>query len=203
MKAIRNTLFSLTLLASVSVVYYPKTLADGGQTGLVPAEPVNPVSAEPVHPVSAEPVHPVSAEPVNPVSAEPVNPVSAEPVSSVPAEPAPEEVLATKTKGFIPAVVGFALCPFKYVDRKAASIFEGVGGWGLWKERWIGKKLQNHKIVLGRLVVIAALGSAGYYAWNKYQEWKKQNEKDEKFDFRAFFDENEEDADVTFPTNAQ
>ncbi len=175
MKAIRNTLFSLTLLTSVSALYCPKTLAMEGD------DPQGSVDSSVEKPIKKEDVEDDSKKQIDALE---------------------------KTKGFIPAVVGFPLLPLNAVDWIAdkapiTSTFEWIGGWGLWKERCIGKGLQNYKTGLGRVVVIAAIVSAGYYAWNKYQELKKQNEEDEISNFRVFFDSNEEVDDVTFPTNVQ
>ncbi len=204
MKAIRNTLFSLTLLASISVLYCSNPddgQQDKGQSdGYVkPKEENDPVLAKNNDPVSEK-----NGDEDDKISGDDKGDKKGD---SKDGNKKADKVL-DKPKGFISVVVGCALLPLNAVDWTAdkafiTSVFEGVGGWGLWKERWIGKKLQNYRIGLGRVVVISAIGLVGYYAWNKYQERKKQNEEDEKFDFRAFFDENEEDADVTFPTNAQ
>ena len=222
MKAIRNTLFSLTLLASVLALYCPKTLAMGdkdpqGSGGHMP-ESGQEQQEDHVQPEETGKVDsPENDDLVSAKNGDEDDKISGDDKGdkkgdSKDGNKKADKVL-DKTKGFIPVVVGCALWPFKFVRSAVdwtadkafiTSVFEGVGGWGLWKERCIGKWLTKHKTGLGRVVVIAAIASAGYYAWNKYQELKKQNEKDEiPSDFRAFFDADEEDAEATFPTSAQ
>ncbi len=219
MKAIRNTLFSLTLLASVLALYCPKTLAMGGKDqqgsgGHMP-ESGQEQQEDHVQPEETGKVDsPENDDLVSAKNGDEDDKISGDDKGDKKGDSKDGNKEPTKTtkKGFISTLGGLVLLPLNAVDWIATpitSLFGTVGGWGLWKERYIGKWLTNRKTglgrLLGRLVVIAAVSSAGYYVWNKSQEWKKQNEEeDNNFDInRLFFDENEEDADVTFPENAQ
>ena len=67
-----------------------------------------------------------------------------------------------------------------------------IATFGFLKDGTIGKFLENNKDYIGGALFIAVAVPIVYLTWNKYQEWKRQHDQDEDFDFRAFFNEDEE-----------
>ncbi len=91
---------------------------------------------------------------------------------------------------FVPSSVGSVI---KYFADKTyvISMVGKIATCGLFNENFVGNFIKKHKNCIGSMVFTAAVGSVSYLAWNKYQEWKKQQ--DEDYDFRAFFDEEDEE----------
>ncbi len=82
---------------------------------------------------------------------------------------------AADNTGFIPVVGKVITCVFS-------------------EKSTVGTFLEKNKNYIGGALFTAVAVPVVYLAWNKYQEWKKQQDQDEEnFDFRAFFNEDEDE----------
>lgn len=189
MKMIRNTLLSLTLLVSVPVLY-AEDVQPGADQDQIQSQTQDSPSESQAAPSESQSSPSESTDDKPAVGATDVK-SSGEGEKQDPQGPGMLKRCAS-------GVAGFACLPFtggmSVVDRIArmtwtTSMIEGIGNVGFLKENFVGRTFQNHKTGLARVIVLTGLGTAGYFAWNKYQEWQEQQEQDESFDVRAFFED--------------